>query len=196
MELAAQAAFLGRKAHTVGHGLSDICKNIRVKPKSLGQCECENAPALPRTLKSRPTVYPSPSERLPVLKLRNRWVVGWSVVIEAEGEIFISFLPLEPEGWPRNFAKFGVTPDGDIFINPAILSDGARLAALISGVAVWIAGGPLLAPLSWAEANYPEHAEMLHDLGMYIRESVSCSFPREKTSRQVAATEDHANGNK
>src|SRR6516162_4058279 len=72
MELAAQAAFLGRKAHTVGHGLSDICKNIRVKPKSLGQCECENAPALPRTLKSRPTVYPSPSERLPVLKLRNR----------------------------------------------------------------------------------------------------------------------------
>src|SRR6516165_139255 len=74
MELAAQAAFLGRKAHTVGHGLSDICKNIRVKPKSLGQCECENAPALPRTLKSRPTVYPSPSERLPVLKLRNRCV--------------------------------------------------------------------------------------------------------------------------
>ena len=121
---------------------------------------------------------------------------GWSVVIEAEGEIFISFLPLEPEGWPRDFAKSGVTPDGDIFINPAILSDGARLAALISGVAVWIAGGPLLAPLSWAEANYPEHAEMLHDLGMYIRESVSCSFPREKTSRQVAATEDHANGNK
>ena len=120
----------------------------------------------------------------------------WSVVIEAEGEIFISFLPLEPEGWPRNFAKFGVTPDGDIFINPAILSDGARLAALISGVAVWIAGGPLLAPLSWAEANYPEQAEMLHDLGMYIRESVSCSFPREKTSRQVPATEDHANGNK
>ena len=75
MELAAQAAFLGRKAHTVAHGLSDICKNIRVKPKSLGQCECENAPALPRTLKSRPTVYPSPSEWLPVLKLRNRCAI-------------------------------------------------------------------------------------------------------------------------
>jgi hypothetical protein len=57
----------------------------------------------------------------------ERKLKRWSVVFEAKGEILISCLPLEPEGWPSNFAKFGVTPDDEIFINPAILSRRAGL---------------------------------------------------------------------
>ena len=100
----------------------------------------------------------------------ERKLKRWSVAIEAGGEILLSFLPLEPEGWPRSFGKFGVTPDGEIFINPAILSPWAGLSALISGVAIGIEGDvPILVPLSWAKANYPQSAEMLEGLERIIR---------------------------
>jgi hypothetical protein len=101
----------------------------------------------------------------------ERKLKRWSVVMEAKGEILISCLPLEPEGWPRNFAKFGVTPDGEIFINPAILSSYAGLSALLSGVAIAIKGKdvPILVPLSWGKANYPQSAEMLQGLELIVR---------------------------
>ena len=103
----------------------------------------------------------------------ERKLKRWSVAIEAGGEILLSFLPLEPEGWPRSFGKFGVTPDGEIFINPAILSPWAGLSALISGVAIGIEGDvPILVALSWAKANYPQSAEMLKDLEGIIRGTV------------------------
>ena len=120
----------------------------------------------------------------------------WSLVIEAKGEILASFLPLEPADWPRNFAKFGVTSDGNIFINPAILAPGAKVSALVSGVAIAIKGGPILA-LSWAKANYPEQAEMLHELEMYVRGSASNVFiSSDEDARQGIAKEGEANGNK
>jgi hypothetical protein len=95
----------------------------------------------------------------------------WPVVINYKGEILISSLPLEPEGWHTNFAKFGVTPGGEIFINPDILSPWAGLSALISGVAIAIEGEsvPILVPLSWAKAEYPQSGEMLKDLEVVIR---------------------------
>jgi hypothetical protein len=103
----------------------------------------------------------------------ERKLKRWSVAIEAGGEILLSFLPLEPEGWPRSFGKFGVTPDGEIFINPAILSPWAGLSALISGVAIGIEGDvPILVPLSWAKAAYPQSAEILEGLEGIIRGSV------------------------
>ena len=103
----------------------------------------------------------------------GRKLKQWSVAIEAGGEILLSFLPLEPKGWPRNFQKFGVTPDGEIFINPAILSRWAGKSALISGVAIGIQGDvPILVPLSWAKANYPQSAEMLGALEGIIRGTV------------------------
>src|SRR6516164_6886209 len=73
-------------------------------------------------------------------KLGERKFKRWPVVLNYEGEILISSVPLKPEGWRTNFAKFGVTPDGKIFINPDILSPWADLSALISGVAIAIEG--------------------------------------------------------
>ena len=103
----------------------------------------------------------------------ERKLKRWSVAIEAGGEILLSFLPLELKGWPRNFQKFGVTPDGEIFINPAILSPWARLSALISGVAIGIEGDiPVLVPLSWAKGNYPQSTDMLEGLEGIIRATV------------------------
>ena len=105
---------------------------------------------------------------------KERKLKRWSVVMEAKGEILISCLPLDPEDWPKNFAKFGVTPDGEIFINPAVLSRWAVLSALMSGVAIGIEGEdvPMLVPLSWAKAGYPQSAEMLKDLEGIIRATV------------------------
>ena len=99
----------------------------------------------------------------------------WLITFEVGGEILISCLPLELEGWPRNFTKFGVTPEGEIFINPAILSRWAGWSALISGAAITIEGEdvPVLVPLSWAKANYPQDAEMLKDLEGIIRATVA-----------------------
>jgi hypothetical protein len=104
----------------------------------------------------------------------ERKLKRWSLVMEDKGEILISCLPLEPDGWHRNFAKFGVTPDGEIFINPATLSPWAGLCALISGVAIAIEGEdvPILVPLSWAKIDYPQSAEMLKDLEGIIRATV------------------------
>ena len=96
----------------------------------------------------------------------------WLITFEVGGEILISCLPLEPEGWPRNFAKFGVTPDGEIFINPAILSRWAGFSALTSGVAIAVEGVPILVPLSWAKANYPQDTEILKDLEVVIGAAV------------------------
>jgi hypothetical protein len=107
-------------------------------------------------------------------KCGERKLKRWSIVMEAKGEILISCLPLEPEGWPKNFAKFGVTPDGEIFINPAVLSRWAGLSALVSGVAIAVEGEdvPILVPLSWAKMGYPQSAEMLKDLEGIIRATV------------------------
>jgi hypothetical protein len=110
------------------------------------------------------------NERSITEKSEERKFKKWLVTIEAKGEILISSLPLQPEGWPRNFAKFGVT-DGGIFINPDILSSWAGLSALISGVAIAIEDEsvPILVPLSWAKAEYPQSREMLKDLEVAIR---------------------------
>jgi hypothetical protein len=116
------------------------------------------------------------------------------------GKILISSFALKkvpkPEGWNKNFAKCGVALDGEIFINPGLLSPWAGIFVLIDQVVLAIEGVPILAPLSWAEANYSSYAEILKDLQMKIRKSVASVFifPDENAS-QVAAKESHANGN-
>jgi hypothetical protein len=72
----------------------------------------------------------------------------------------------------RSLGRFGVLPDGEIFINPAILSPWARLSAVISGVAIVVKEEgvfSILVPLLWAKENYPESAEMLNDIEIFVR---------------------------
>ena len=107
-------------------------------------------------------------------KLGKRKFRQWPFVIEYKGPILISSLPLESEEWHTSFAKFAVTPGGEIFINPDILSSWAGLSALISGIAIAVEGEgvPILVPLSWAKAEYPQSGEMLKDLEVVIRATV------------------------
>lgn len=101
----------------------------------------------------------------------DRKLEQWSVVFEFGGEILISYSPLEQEGWPKRLGIFGVLPDGEIFINPAILCPWARLSAVISGIAIALKDKdvPILVPLSWAKNNYPQSVEMLNDIEVFVR---------------------------
>jgi hypothetical protein len=97
---------------------------------------------------------------------------SWSLAFEPAGEILLSYLPLELEAWPKSLGRFGVLPDGEIFINPAILSPLARLSEVISAVAITIKEEgvfSILVPLLWAKKNYPESAEMLNDIERFVR---------------------------
>jgi hypothetical protein len=111
-----------------------------------------------------------------------------------KGEFLIGSLS-RAKGLHRNLVKFAIRGDGETFISPGLLSPRAGISPFVDQVALAIEGGPILAPLSWAKANYPEHAEMLHHLEMCIRESVSnvFIFP-DGNARQVAAKEGQANG--
>jgi hypothetical protein len=102
----------------------------------------------------------------------GRKLKPWLLGFEPEGEILISYIPVELEGWPKSLGRFGLLPDGEIFINPAILSPWARLSAVISGVAIVIKEEgvfSIMVPLLWAEENYPESAEMLNDIERFAR---------------------------
>jgi hypothetical protein len=67
-------------------------------------------------------------------------------------------------GWRKIFGRVVVRSNGEIFLNPGILSPWAGLCALIDGVAMSVQGQPLLVPVSWAIREYPQHAKTLKAL--------------------------------
>jgi hypothetical protein len=113
------------------------------------------------------------------------------------GEFLISYLSHKKgkKGVPRKLRQFAVSEDGEIFISPLLLSPWGGISAFVDEVALAIKGVRILAPLSWAKANYPKHAKLLQDLEMKIRESLSGTFifPAENVG-QGTAKEGQANG--
>jgi hypothetical protein len=112
-----------------------------------------------------------------------------------KGEFLIGSLS-RPKGLHRNLVKFAIRGDGEIFNSPGLLSRWAAISAFVDHVALAMEGVPILAPLSWAKANYPKHSKVLKSLEMKIRKSVSTVFIfPDENAYQVAAKEDQANGN-
>jgi hypothetical protein len=113
------------------------------------------------------------------------------------GEFLISYLSHKKgeRGVPRKLRQFAVSENGEIFISPLLLSPWGGISAFVDEVALAIEGVRILAPLSWAKANYPEHAKLLQDLEMKIRESLSSvSIVPDENDCQVTAREGQTNG--